>query len=1127
METIHERGDDASETSDSSSTLTTDLSRTIAAETSVLVVSNVLPVDLHFDEQTQQWSAEWSEDVMELGWSGNKSWESAGFRRVSHVGVPDAFVPRDQQDDVEELLESMDCYPVFLNPQEASAHYQGYVKGVLHPTFHNIIDLYNSTKVETMDSTKRGVDEEAAVKGSDKKWAKRRSWHPFLQEVAFPSHMSVTTKFARIVSQVYSDGDVVWVQDYHLLHLPSLLIRKLPKANVGLFLHQPFPSSEIFRTLSYRTEILRSMLCADHIGFHQFEYARHFLTCCRRMLGVTYTTNQTGSICVPFQGRFVTVTCCHAGVEATHLSEVLNNKKTKNDIFLQADQRDMNCKVIGSCDTAEGLSGIALKLLAFDRFLEERPRWRGQVRLLQVGITPDSRPDDAVRTENDIQTLVASINKKFTKHYKERKHPAVTYITSSKEEFTIHRRLALWQITDIFLSTCVRSGLDLHSLEYVFCRGNPITERRKKGSPFPFSNAGASFEDDEEEQKKQEKREKDNDNDNDNVNTNKQSQKDANDGKENGEEETTTTAGVVILSEFAGCCRVLQGALVVNPYSTKDVVDALDRALHMSLKERKDRRLRDMSSMYQNTRGGWVHRVLSDVMRASKKDDLIYVGTGWGLNYRIGGYGRSFVSLDVDALVDAYKCATKRLIILNYSGTLVEEQSMDQYMKTSSSREGNGRLPLLDTKVASSLVDISSSRTNTLYVISGSDAEALSSAMDARKLGDVTRGIRSRGTARIGLAAQHGFTYRPPGGQRFTCLVPSYDGESASIWQDLALDIMQAYRTRTNGAFTWRNASTCGFSYVQADPEFGDFQAKSLTTVLEAQLRSFPVQVVRESGSVFVAPEGVDKGAFVRRIMEGEEDYDFVLCIGDGLSDEKMFGVLKNVQAQQTKSTTKNQQIKNNSPNNSKGNGIRRSKRRNGIRKKQTICYSVTVNAKPSDAAWYVDNVSSVHDALSRLAASEKSGGMRRSFSTTSVDRRLGGGFSRGGSFGGDGSGGGGVGLLTKESMRGSRNNLETSPQGNGRRKANWGGVDTRTSMEGTAKRRETFNDVNALSMAQMSLNDGKETGDAPHGGSGGTQEQSKRKKLEKMESWSEKLWNAKWFILVAAVSLVLLRRRR
>ena len=301
-------------------------------------------------------------------------------------------------------------------------------------------------------------------------------------------------------------------------------------------------------------------------------------------------------------------------------------------------------------------------------------------------------------------------------------------------------------------------------------------------------------------------------------------------------------------------------------------------------------------------------------------------------------------------------------------------------MKTTSSGEGGkGRLPPLDSKVASSLFTLSSSRRNTLYVVSGSDAEALSSVMAGRQIGHGntslgSRGVQSRGVARVGLAAQHGFTYRPPGSGRFSCLLPNFDAESASIWQDLAIGIMQAYRTRTNGAFTWRNESTCGFSYVQSDPEFGDFQAKSLTTVLEAQLRSFPVQVVRESGSVFVAPEGVNKGAFLNKIMESEE-YDFVLCIGDGLSDEKMFSVLKEIN-----NPKKNKSKKKNHKNSNNGRLLRTKKK---------SCYAVTVNAKPSDAAWYVDNVSSVHDALSRLAASEKSGGMRRSFSTTSVDRSV------------------------------------------------------------------------------------------------------------------------------------------
>ena len=68
-------------------------------------------------------------------------------------------------------------------------------------------------------------------------------------------------------SQVYNEGDMVWVHGFHLLLLPSFLTRVLRTARVGLFLHTPFPSSEIFRTLPFREDLLRGMLNADKVGF--------------------------------------------------------------------------------------------------------------------------------------------------------------------------------------------------------------------------------------------------------------------------------------------------------------------------------------------------------------------------------------------------------------------------------------------------------------------------------------------------------------------------------------------------------------------------------------------------------------------------------------------------------------------------------------------------------------------------------------------------------------------------------------------------------------------------------------------------------------------------------------------
>ena len=71
---------------------------------------------------------------------------------------------------------------------------------------------------------------------------------------------------AKLTEVINIEEDYVWVHDYHLLVLPSLLRKQFYHVRLGLFLHSPFPSSEIFRTFPRRTELLRSLLNADLIG---------------------------------------------------------------------------------------------------------------------------------------------------------------------------------------------------------------------------------------------------------------------------------------------------------------------------------------------------------------------------------------------------------------------------------------------------------------------------------------------------------------------------------------------------------------------------------------------------------------------------------------------------------------------------------------------------------------------------------------------------------------------------------------------------------------------------------------------------------------------------------------------
>jgi trehalose-6-phosphate synthase len=63
--------------------------------------------------------------------------------------------------------------------------------------------------------------------------------------------------------------DVVWCHDYHLMLLPSKLKEEHPNMKVGWFLHTPFPSSEIYRMLPVREELLLSVLSAVGLELHK------------------------------------------------------------------------------------------------------------------------------------------------------------------------------------------------------------------------------------------------------------------------------------------------------------------------------------------------------------------------------------------------------------------------------------------------------------------------------------------------------------------------------------------------------------------------------------------------------------------------------------------------------------------------------------------------------------------------------------------------------------------------------------------------------------------------------------------------------------------------------------------
>ena len=116
----------------------------------------------------------------------------------------------------------------------------------------------------------------------------------FFDEGHWKSYRDVNNIFAQVLAQELRDGDIIWIHDYHLMLLPNLLRAEAAKRGkhikIGYFLHTPFPSSQIYSILPVRKEILLGVLGSDLVAFHTYDYAKHFLRSCSKILWVCELT---------------------------------------------------------------------------------------------------------------------------------------------------------------------------------------------------------------------------------------------------------------------------------------------------------------------------------------------------------------------------------------------------------------------------------------------------------------------------------------------------------------------------------------------------------------------------------------------------------------------------------------------------------------------------------------------------------------------------------------------------------------------------------------------------------------------------------------------------------------------
>jgi|LNFM01.1.fsa_nt_gb trehalose 6-phosphate synthase/phosphatase len=309
-------------------------------------------------------------------------------------------------------------------------------------------------------------------------------FHYFLGRVAsntayFPAYAEVNAAFAQAVAKAAPPGAHVWIHDYHLMLLPALLRALRPDVRISFFLHVPFPSSEVYRILPARTELLRGLLGADYIGFHTGDYTRHFRSSCLRVLGL-----ESGFDFVSYEGRRVGLGVHPIGADVQRLRNALRSPTCVTRLAeLRTHWRGR--RVLLGVERLDYSKAIPLKLAAYEEFLRRDPQRAVDNVLVQVVVPSRLDTDEYRDLKNEIELMVGRINGSYGV-------PGSTPIEYLHRGFDIDELAALYRVADVGVVIPARDGMNLVAHEYVLCQSEALDDNSPPGTLVLSEFAGAS-----------------------------------------------------------------------------------------------------------------------------------------------------------------------------------------------------------------------------------------------------------------------------------------------------------------------------------------------------------------------------------------------------------------------------------------------------------------------------------------------------------------------------------------------------------------------------------------------------------------------------------------------------------
>lgn len=297
-------------------------------------------------------------------------------------------------------------------------------------------------------------------------------------------------------------------------------------------------------------------------------------------------------------------------------------------------------------------------------------------------------------------------------------------------------------------------------------------------------------------------------------------------------------SGVLILSEMAGASIELSDAIIVNPTDQEDMEAAILQALEMPKEEQRERLQSMQQIIAEQNVNQWAKDFLDELLEVRNKNvDL----------------KKKIIEKDNFNLIkQQYEASGNRLLILDYDGTLspFKKKPMDAFPTPQ-------LLNLLENLCADSR--------NKIIINSGRDRDTLDKWL---------------GQLPLGLAAEHGAFFKTKG---------EWHKRIQNIeWDDEITNIMKHITRKTPLSKIETKSTALVWHYRNVDTWLAELRVTQLINALINPCSRLNLQIMKGNKIVEVKSNDISKGTEAIRLIN-EDNYDFMMAIGDDTTDEEMF----------------------------------------------------------------------------------------------------------------------------------------------------------------------------------------------------------------------------------------------